>query len=45
MLGAMLLCAGSSVASPRHVEKRFKVDAHPIVTIHNPNGILTVKAW
>ena len=29
----------------RHVEKHFKVDAHPIVTIHNPNGIVTIKAW
>ena len=45
VFGAMLLCAGNSVASPRHVERRFKVDAHPIVTIHNPNGVLTVKAW
>jgi DUF4097 and DUF4098 domain-containing protein YvlB len=29
----------------RHIEKHFKVDAHPIVTIHNPNGVITIKAW
>ncbi|MFZ0038197.1 MAG: DUF4097 family beta strand repeat-containing protein [Candidatus Acidiferrales bacterium] len=45
VLGTILLCAGNSVAAPRHLEQRFKVDAHPIVTIHNPNGVLTVKAW
>ena len=45
LFGTILLCAGSSIAAPRHVEKQFKVDAHPIITIHNPNGVLTVKAW
>ncbi len=29
----------------KHIEKHFKVDAHPIVTIHNPSGIITIKAW
>ena len=29
----------------RHIEKHFKVDPHPIVSIHNPNGIITIKAW
>lgn len=29
----------------RHIEKHFKVDAHPVVTIHNPSGIITIKAW
>jgi DUF4097 and DUF4098 domain-containing protein YvlB len=29
----------------RHIEKHFKVQAHPIVTIHNPNGTVTIKAW
>ncbi|HEY6464622.1 MAG TPA: hypothetical protein VIY69_01440 [Candidatus Acidoferrales bacterium] len=29
----------------RHIEKHFKVEAHPIVTIHNPSGIITIKAW
>ncbi len=29
----------------KHIEKHFKVGAHPIITIHNPNGIVTIKAW
>lgn len=32
-------------ASARRIEKHFKVDSHPIVTIHSPNGTVTVKAW
>jgi DUF4097 and DUF4098 domain-containing protein YvlB len=44
-VGAMMLIAGSAMAASRHVEQRFKVDAHAVVAIHNPNGIVTVKAW
>ena len=29
----------------KHIEKHFKVAAHPIITIHNPSGIITIKAW
>jgi len=43
-IGGLTLFAGSSSAS-KHFEKRFKVDAHPVVTIHNPSGTVTVKAW
>ena len=32
-------------ASAKHVEKHFKVDSRPMITIHNPNGTVTVKAW
>lgn len=32
-------------ASARRIEKQFKVDARPIVTIHSPSGTVTVKAW
>lgn len=32
-------------ASARRIEKQFKVDAHPIVTVHSPTGTVTVKAW
>jgi DUF4097 and DUF4098 domain-containing protein YvlB len=32
-------------AAARRVERQFKVDGHPIVTIHSPNGTVTVKAW
>jgi DUF4097 and DUF4098 domain-containing protein YvlB len=30
---------------PRRQEQHFKVESHPVVTIHNPNGLITVKAW
>ena len=40
----LLLCATVS-ASPRRQEQHFKVDARPVITIHNPNGLVTVKAW
>lgn len=32
-------------ASARRIEKQFKVDGHPIVSIHSPSGTVTVKAW
>lgn len=32
-------------ASARRIEKQFKVDGHPVVAIHSPNGTVTVKAW
>lgn len=32
-------------ASAKRLEKHFKVQARPVVTIHNPNGVVTVKAW
>lgn len=32
-------------ASAKRLEKHFKVEARPVVTIHNPNGAVTVKAW
>ncbi|HWF38847.1 MAG TPA: DUF4097 family beta strand repeat-containing protein [Candidatus Acidoferrales bacterium] len=42
MIPGLLLC---SAALADHVEKHFKVDAHPVITLHNPNGTVTVKAW
>jgi DUF4097 and DUF4098 domain-containing protein YvlB len=38
----LLLCG---VVLADHIEKHFKVDAHPVITLHNPNGTVTVKAW
>jgi DUF4097 and DUF4098 domain-containing protein YvlB len=43
--GTALLLASSAAAAPRHIEKHFKVDPRPVVTIHNLNGTITVKAW
>jgi DUF4097 and DUF4098 domain-containing protein YvlB len=42
---AVLMIAGSvSAATPRQ-EQHFKVAAHPVITIHNPDGMVVVKAW
>ncbi len=40
-----LLLFGAIPASAKHVEKHFKVDSRPMITIHSPNGTVTVKAW
>ncbi len=40
-----LLLAGVAPALADHFEKHFKVDARPVITIHNPTGLVTVKAW
>jgi len=42
VIPGLLLC---SVAFADHIEKHFKVEAHPVITLHNPNGAVTVKAW
>jgi hypothetical protein len=41
--GLLLLIV--SPARAGHLERHFKVDAHPVITLHNPNGTVTVKAW
>jgi len=41
--GLMLLAARP--ASADRLTQHFKVDAHPVITIHNPNGTVTVRAW
>jgi len=40
-----LFLVGAAPASADRIEKHFKVEAHPIVTIHNPDGQVTVRAW
>lgn len=40
-----LLLFSALPASAKRLEKHFKVEARPVVTIHNPNGAITVKAW
>jgi len=44
LVPSLLLCSAVS-AAPRRQEQHFKVAAHPVITIHNPNGLITVKAW
>src|ERR1700679_514932 len=41
----LLLCCPVSAGTPKRSEQHFKVTAHPVITIHNPNGTITVKAW
>lgn len=40
-----LLLLGASPASADRVVQRFKVDARPVITLHNPSGKVTIKAW
>jgi DUF4097 and DUF4098 domain-containing protein YvlB len=42
VIPGLLLC---TVAFADHIEKHFKVEAHPVITLHNPNGTVIVKAW
>lgn len=42
LVPGLLIC---TAASADRVERHFKVDTHPVVTIHNPNGMVTVRAW
>jgi DUF4097 and DUF4098 domain-containing protein YvlB len=44
LVPGLLLC-GVVPASAERLEKHFKVDAAPVVTIHNPDGVITVRAW
>jgi DUF4097 and DUF4098 domain-containing protein YvlB len=45
LLVSGLLLFGVPSASAHRLEKHFVVEVHPVVTIHNPNGMITVKAW
>lgn len=40
-----LLLLGAAPASADRVVQRFKVDARPVITLHNPSGKVTIKAW
>jgi hypothetical protein len=44
LVPGLLFCTAAAAGPIRH-EQHFKVDAHPVVTIHNPDGLITVKAW
>jgi DUF4097 and DUF4098 domain-containing protein YvlB len=41
--GLLLFSAGPIRA--QRTEKHFKVDERPVITVHNPNGTITIKAW
>ncbi|MFY9530214.1 MAG: DUF4097 family beta strand repeat-containing protein [Candidatus Acidiferrales bacterium] len=44
-LAAGLFFVAPAPASAHRLEKHFAVEAHPIVTVHNPNGTITIRAW
>jgi DUF4097 and DUF4098 domain-containing protein YvlB len=39
----LLMSAGTALAD--RIERHFKVEARPVVTLHNPTGTVTVRAW
>ncbi|HUA00634.1 MAG TPA: DUF4097 family beta strand repeat-containing protein [Candidatus Aquilonibacter sp.] len=42
--GLLLLSVATASAADRTTQ-HFRVDAHPVVAIHNPGGTVTVRAW
>jgi DUF4097 and DUF4098 domain-containing protein YvlB len=45
LLAPGLLLLGASIASAHQLEKHFKVEPRSVITIHNPNGKVIIKAW
>jgi DUF4097 and DUF4098 domain-containing protein YvlB len=39
------ICFFAAPAFGHHLEKHFAVDGHSVVTIHNPNGMITIHSW
>jgi DUF4097 and DUF4098 domain-containing protein YvlB len=40
-----LLLLSATAVSAQRLERHFKVEPHPVVTIHSPSGSVTVRAW
>jgi DUF4097 and DUF4098 domain-containing protein YvlB len=45
LLAPGLLLLGASIASAHQLEKHFKVEPRSVITVHNPNGKVIIKAW
>ena len=45
LLASSILLFSVIPASADRLERHFKVEARPVITIHNPNGAITVRAW
>jgi DUF4097 and DUF4098 domain-containing protein YvlB len=46
--GALAALAGLLVAVPafaRHIQKKFHVGSHPVVTLRNSSGKVTIRSW
>ncbi len=44
LAAALFLCLATPV-SAHHLEKHFTVEARPVITVHNPSGSITIRAW
>lgn len=44
-LASALFLIGATPASAHRLEKHFAVEARPILTVHNPNGTITIRSW
>ncbi|MHB8542306.1 MAG: DUF4097 family beta strand repeat-containing protein [Candidatus Acidiferrales bacterium] len=43
---AMVLLLGAvSPVYAHHLEKQFTVQSHPLITLHNPSGRVTISSW
>ncbi|MFZ0213362.1 MAG: DUF4097 family beta strand repeat-containing protein [Candidatus Acidiferrales bacterium] len=42
---AFLLMGATSPLYAHHLEKQFTVQTHPLITLHNPSGNVTISSW
>ncbi len=42
---AVLLLGACSPLYAHHLEKQFTVEPHPLITVHNPSGTVTISSW
>ncbi|MGH9711136.1 MAG: hypothetical protein ACRD37_11380, partial [Candidatus Acidiferrales bacterium] len=42
---ALLLFGAISPLYAHHLEKQFAVQPHPLITLHNPSGTVTISSW
>ncbi|MFZ3363777.1 MAG: DUF4097 family beta strand repeat-containing protein [Candidatus Acidiferrales bacterium] len=45
LFGSALLLGSASPALAQHLEKQFTVQAHPLITLHNPSGTVIISSW
>ena len=45
VLAASVFLVAATPAFARRIKKHFPVDGHPVVTLHNFSGTVTVRAW
>lgn len=41
----VLLLGAVSPLYAHHLEKQFAVQSHPLITLHNPSGTVTISSW